>query len=314
MPAPQTLLSRDPVRMTHSAPWDALAARTRQHGPVPSAGDQDVERVLQGPTLVGLPDGRISHVVHALDGQWLTQRVRARTAGRTDLWVTSALAPLVTALIEAPLPLASGGELREAAHFQSAVIGPPGWLPDVPAGGLVGLRLSAGVVDVRAVPDPEPDPVREQSVRELIARHYRTERWWSEDEPATRRTLTRAIVASVLEQPDLFSAPSWPLDELLLDPLREQHRHHWRDDAAWQTEGGVSLSLVGVPDALYTELTKRAAVYGMSLDQYVIAVLGHLAWRTPFAEDLEPWDGWLPDLTPGAAILPLPERAPRPDA
>ena len=32
----------------------------------------------------------------------------------------------------------------------------------------------------------------------------------------------------------------------------------------------------------------------MTLDQYVIAVLGHLAWRTPFAEDLEPWDGWAP--------------------
>ncbi len=33
----------------------------------------------------------------------------------------------------------------------------------------------------------------------------------------------------------------------------------------------------------------------MSLDQFVVAVLGHLAWRTPFAEDMEPWEHWSPD-------------------
>jgi hypothetical protein len=30
----------------------------------------------------------------------------------------------------------------------------------------------------------------------------------------------------------------------------------------------------------------------MSFDEYVIAVLGHLAWRTPFAEDMGPFDAW----------------------
>jgi hypothetical protein len=56
-----------------------------------------------------------------------------------------------------------------------------------------------------------------------------------------------------------------------------------------------------MPEALYIELTRRADVYGMSPDQYVIAVLGHLAWRTPFAEDMEPFEDWLPptDELPG---------------
>jgi hypothetical protein len=45
-----------------------------------------------------------------------------------------------------------------------------------------------------------------------------------------------------------------------------------------------------MPDALQYGLSRRAATYGMSLDQYVVAVLGHLAWRTPFAEDMEPFD------------------------
>jgi len=141
----------------------------------------------------------------------------------------------------------------------------------------------------------------EQDVRELLARHYRNERWLCDDEPTVRHTLTRAVASSVLEQPSLFAAPLTPLDELLRDPLQEQHQHHWRDTSAWQQLNTMSFSVVGMPEALYIELTRRADVYGMSLDQYVIAVLGHLAWRTPFAEDMEPFDNWLPptDELPG---------------
>ena len=50
-----------------------------------------------------------------------------------------------------------------------------------------------------------------------------------------------------------------------------------------------------MPEALHVELSRRAHRYGMSFDQYVIAVLGHLAWRTPFAENMEPWEHWSPD-------------------
>ena len=140
-------------RMDMHASWDALARQARHCGPVPAArlSDEDLDAVLSGPTLVGLPDGRASHLLHVLDGQWFTQRVRAATAGRDDLWVTSALAPLVTVLVEGPIPLRSGGELAMAAHFQQAVVRPAGWIPAVPAGGIVALRIMDRVVEARAV-------------------------------------------------------------------------------------------------------------------------------------------------------------------
>lgn len=280
---------------THAS-WDALARHIRRSGPRPACQltDLDLDAVLSGPTLVGLPDGRASHLVHVLDGQWFTQRVRASTAGRNDLWVTSAVAPLVTVLVEDALPLTSGGELAMAAHLQQAVVGPDGWLPAAPAGGLVGLRIVDGAVEAAAVPELPASLVRDQDARELLGRHYRNESWHVDDEPTTRLTLTRAVSASVLEVPDLFAEPRTPLDELLYDPLREAHLHSWRDIAAWQVEGNVSFSMQGMPQGLHSELERRARVYGMSFDQFVIAVLGHLAWRTPFAEDLEPFDDWLP--------------------
>jgi hypothetical protein len=280
--------------MDITAPWDRLARRVRTFGPLPATDldEDDREHVLTAPTLVGLPDGRASHLLHVLDGQWFTQRVRASTAGRDDLWVTSALAPLVTVLVEGPLRLASGGELRLADHFQRAVVGPPGWLPEVPAGGVVALRLLDGVVEAAAVELDPATPPADQDVRELLGLHYRNEQWFVDDEPTTRITLTRAVAASVLEVPTTFAEPRTPLDELLRDPLQEAHRHHWRDVSAWQ-EGTVSFSVVGMPEALHIELSKRATTYGMSLDEYVIAVLGHLAWRTPFAEDMGPFDDWI---------------------
>ncbi len=200
-----------------------------------------------------------------------------------------------------PAPVLTGGELRIAEHLQQAVVGPDGWLPDVASGGLVALRIVRGQVEVAAVEQAQ-DLRHDQDARGLLARHYRKEGWFCDDEPTVRHTLTRAVAASVLEQPSLFAAPLTPLDELLQDPLQEQHQHHWRDTSAWQQLDTVSFSVVGMPEALHIELGRRAHVYGMSLDQYVVAVLGHLAWRTPFAEDMEPFEGRSPpasDASPG---------------
>ena len=57
----------------------------------------------------------------------------------------------------------------------------------------------------------------------------------------------------------------------------------------------VGFWLDGIPVALHIELTARARHYGMSDAQFIVALLSTLAWRTPFAEDLEPWPAWLPD-------------------
>ena len=86
------------------APWDAIASLVRASGPL-TARDlvratgltgpkrEAVDRVhsltYDWPTLVGLPTGEVSHLVHVFDRCWFTQRVRSSTAGRRDLWALS---------------------------------------------------------------------------------------------------------------------------------------------------------------------------------------------------------------------------------
>jgi hypothetical protein len=102
-----------------------------------------------------------------------------------------------------------------------------------------------------------------------------------------------------------LSTPHPPLDELLYNPLqRDVDEHHWRDFAAAHQNETVSRHLGDIPVALNMELEARARAYGMSWDQFVIAILGHLAWRTPFAEDCEPFDDfWDPQRTPRPNLI-----------
>lgn len=271
--------------------------------------DAETDLVYGFPTFVGLPDGRGAHLLQVLEGQWLTQRVRNGTADRSDLWVTSALAPLVTVLVEEDLPLAAGGRVACAEFFHPALVGPPGWLPDVERGGLVGLRVVAGAVEVTAVDAPQQPPAEQHRVRGLLARHLRSADEWYDDGDGTNRrfALTSAVASALLEEPDLLREPWIPLDELLHDPLREQHGHHWRDVAASWNEGATSFQVTDMPEALYRELSSRSRLYGMSTNEYLIALLGHLAWRTPFSEDMGPWESWDPEASEpevrGAATL-----------
>jgi hypothetical protein len=237
----------------------------------------------------------VCRLIDLLEGQTLTHRVEAGTAGRTDLWTNLSLQPLFTYAGIDPLPLLTGGELTTAKFGHAALVGPAGWLPDVPAGGLVGLTVEDG--RVRVTPMHEgvaASPKHEQEVRALLARHIREEAWWSDfGEPNREAELTRAIGSALLEDPDLFAVPVSPLIELLHDILTEHSRRHLFDDtAAWEAGPVVALSIAGMPEYLHQELSRRAQKYGMSLDRFVVATLGHAAWRTPFAEDLGPWEDW----------------------
>lgn len=249
--------------------------------------------------LVERPDGTVDHLGRLLDGCVFTQRVRGPLDGRRDLWATAALQPLLNLFVDGPLLADGGGEVRRSPFGQEALVGPDGWLPVADPYTLVGVRLLGGALRCEPVdPDTLPSLPDQQRVAELIAAHYRRERWWTgqDDVGALPGELVHAITLAKLEDPRLFSTPLPPLDELLHDPLEQAaDRHHWRDFAATRQLGSVSFRLTGVPQSLHAELDGRAQRYGMALDQYVIAVLGHLAWRTPFAEDMEPWEGWWPD-------------------
>jgi hypothetical protein len=83
----------------------------------------------------------------------------------------------------------------------------------------VALRLCEGMVETRAVEEPGTPLSAQRSVRDLVGRHYVNERWYADNEHATRSTLTRALASAVLEMPELLRSPIEPIDELLLDPL-----------------------------------------------------------------------------------------------
>ncbi|WP_169744219.1 hypothetical protein [Knoellia aerolata] len=274
--------------------------------------------------LVGMPDGRICRLLDVLDGQTLTHRVEAATTGRTDLWTNVSLLPLLVCAALDPIPLVTGGALTAAEFGHPALVGPPGWMPDVPAGALLALTVERGRVRIEALSDGVGStPAQEQRVRAILGRHIRDEAWWSDvAEPNREAELNRAVSHGLIEDPELFRTPVSPLIELLHDVLSEHSRAHVFDDAAaWDAGDVVSFVVAGMPESLYAEFNRRATRYGMSLDRFVIATLGHCAWRTPFAEDLGPWESWeVPQTQPSApAILRAvqsmsdPEDAPDPE-
>ena len=275
--------------------------------------DRVAATVMTTTVLVGRPDGQVCRLLDVLEGQTLTHRVAAATPGRTDLWTNLSLQPLYAYAGIDPLPLTTGGELTAAKFGHPALIGPSGWLPDVPAGDLIGLRVENGQVQVLPLPvGVDATPEREQEVRATLARHIREEAWWSDYGERNREAeLNRAIGHALLEDPRLFELPLSPLIELLHDVLAEHSRRHLIEDtAAWEAGEVVSFSIAGMPEHLHNELSRRAQKYGMSFDRFVVATLGHAAWRTPFAEDLGPWEDWdLPGTTTSATTTALPSAA-----
>jgi len=278
---------------------------SRWHGDV---DDVAVIRSIEASTLlVPTPDGRIAWLGDVLDGIVLTQRARAPLAQRRDLWCGVSLQPLLNLAAYAPPPLEGGGEVGRMHSGEDVLVGPDGWLPDVPRHGLVALSWVGGILRVREVrAEDMPPPAEQHEVRALIADHNRRERWWiGEDDLATRPAeLVRALTLAKQEDPGVLAKPHPPLDELLYNPLeREVDEHHWRDFASCRQEESVSRSLQGIPVALDVELSARARLYGMSFDQFVIAILGQLAWRTPFAEDCEPYSGWDPERPASLSVI-----------
>ncbi len=258
-------------------------------------------------TLVLRPDGRVDHLAHVLDGIVLTHRARGPLGDRTDLWLGRGVQPFLTLACLHPLPLASGGEARIATSGAPALVGPAGWLPEARRGDLVGLRWREGRLSVALV-DPAhlAGPREELHVRTLMSERCARERWFRDDDPEQLAALVvHCLALARLEDPGLLSTPHAPLDEILHDPVAARPADQWRDLAVGRQEDGLTFCVDGMPGALHAELGRRARQYGMTFDQFVIALLGHLAWRTPFAEDLEPWEGWLPEQRPRPRLTVL---------
>lgn len=251
---------------------------------------EDVDESLD--LVVPLVDGRLSHVLSLFDGLVLTDRVTAHTTGRHDLWASPSLAPLIDLVAEAPLALADGGQLERSPVHAQVLLGPSGWLPDARPGQLLAFRIDSGVVRVAVATEVATDDASVRRVRNMLARHTTYD-----DMPDSLRRIdiTHSLAIARQEAPDLLSAPTLPLQEVLHEPIDDRRPEMWRDLMAWRQDETVSFSIEGMPEALYRELNGRALHYGMSVDQFVIAVLGHLAWRTPFTEDMAPYESWVTD-------------------
>lgn len=287
------------VRRTGPTTIDAITAampefaRWRSSQP---AEERDMP--LYGNLLHPLPDGRWTHALHLFDGLTLTQRVGVPLSGRTDLHVTASLDPVLALAREAPLELRCGGTVHQSPTWPEVVIGPAGWLPDAEPGDFVVVRFVGGQLEVTAQRDVDLSFAAARHVREVLAHQIRTDDF---DVPGRQTDVTFTLARGRVEDPQLLSSVMPPLDELLFEPIDERRGDIWRDLMACRQDETISFCIEGMPEALYGELNRRAGHYGMTADQFVILTLGHLAWRTPFAEDMAPWDSWATE--PGVAPM-----------
>ncbi len=274
-----------------------LTKRARRQRRDARIDEYAVQQVLEVATLLVVrPDGLVAHLADVLDGIVLTHRLRATQTERRDLWLGASAQPLLTMASMRPLRLKSGGEARIADSNDPALVGPPGWLPEAERGDLVALTWHDRELSVTRVdPDDLAGLDDQRHVRTLLAERCDIERWWNDDPGSRAGMLVRALGSARLEDPDLLDRPHPPLDELLYDPFERRAEDTWREFAAARQDQSIAFCIDHMPIALHNELRHRATQYAMSLDQFVIAILGHLAWRTPFAEDIEPWEQWDPE-------------------
>lgn len=123
-------------------------------------------------------------------------------------------AALLAILTFTALPVADGsGEVRAPRNGQNVMVGPPGWLPDVLRFGVVGIRIENGALSTETVDEATfPDLPTQEQVRQLLARHYRIERWYSgHDDLQTRPgEMIAALGAGLLETPTCSANRSRP--------------------------------------------------------------------------------------------------------
>jgi len=225
------------------------------------------------PTFVLRPDGRYDTGARLLSGSVFTTRPR-RPPSDDVLWLSRDVDPLL-ALGPTSLPLVTGGDARAGAGATPTWIGPAGWLPDVDAGALLGLRWDGKALAVSAVDGVAPaDSPLVQDVRRLLAAHASARH--GDSWPYSAPPLTAVVLSALVEAPDLFHHPLPPLSELL--PLPEDLRP--QDEPPPHREFGTDEVLqVPLPWRVHRELARRADLLGDRLPDYAAMLLGAAADR-----------------------------------
>jgi hypothetical protein len=195
------------------------------------------------------------------------------------LWLNRDVDPLLA--LGPTMALGTGGEIKAGAGPTPTWLGPEGWLPDVPPGGLLGLRWDGQQLTVATVDDAAAaDSPRTQDVRRLLAAHASARQRGSWPYAAAA-PLTAVVLSALVEDPELFRSPLPPLSELL--PLPEDQR----PQDGWPPHGDIGADEVlhvPVPMRVHRELARRADLLGDRLPQYAAMLLGAAADRVLPAE------------------------------
>lgn len=242
-----------------------------------------VQAMRERSGFVELPDGRYTVASRLLAGSVLTHRVRDSRPVRESLWAGRELAPLQALLTQLrEVPTDTGGTITYSRYRPSVFDVPPGWLPDVSAGELVGLRWTGAQLQAARV---HADELRAQEVRAVLVRHR--QRLDQERRHAYGVTsfdrfgdVTEVALNALVEVPDLFAEPVPPLDELLgrtpAECVRELHQCL---SESFEPDPHGRLS-IDIPESLLNELSGRADRMGVPLGDYVTGLLAAEAWRT----------------------------------
>jgi hypothetical protein len=293
----------DLINASGPLPAEELGQEVRAAGLTKSANPVATIRTAlrQSPIMVQLPDGRFDSARRMLDGAALTHRVRFATKGRQVLFAGPELAVLDQVLVhEGSLALTAGGAVTSSLGEFGGWCGPPDWLPDVPADGLLAFRFRNGRLSVESVgeePTPTSDAV--ERLRLVLRRQLRSsddlDHWHS------HHTLGKVMLRALAEVPDLLVDPLPPLDEVL-QLGQEQWARDWPVESVEAVRDGQRLVLDDVPGALVSALRRDADRLGVTAGELTVLLLSAATYRTavPCRHDAEAaWSGgprWYPDL------------------
>ena len=218
-----------------------------------------------------LPDQRWDLTTRALAGVVLTVRPRSRLRDNV-LWVHRDLEPFDGLLTGDTIPLLSGGVARLGGGQIRTLIGPEGWLPDVPPGDLLGLRWTGRALDVFPVDQPVSTDLA--PVRDLLRRHLEglAKPYGAHPEMAT------VFVSVLREAPQLFSTPQPPLSEIFSLSIAELS-----DASAWEAHTDGRRLTLHLPERVYDELQRRAEMLGEHLADHAAVLLGAASDRVKVA-------------------------------
>lgn len=229
------------------------------------------------------PDKRWDLTSRALTGVVLTVRPRSRL--RTNvLWAHADLEPFDQLLVDGSVPLLTGGCATPGSGKIRTLIGPEGWLPDVPPDGLIGLRWTGSLLDVFAVDNPvESSPKALASLRLLFSQHHLSLRTTSSYYPYDEKEVlfSSVLISALREVPELFASPQLPLSEIYaMKPAI------LKDPTVYEDERTTTLTL-DVPRRVHEELVRRAQLLGERLEDHAAVLLGGASDRVVVDRDTQ---------------------------